>query len=179
MADQIITDIPLIRRYARHNEDADWRFRSYLKGSNKPDTEIDQTVQAITDEVWKDIDCTTCANCCKTLQIVVDDNDILQLSKSILIKPSQFVKLYVETDGDGTKLLKSQPCVFLGQDKKCTVYENRPKACRDFPYLHRPRFRNRSITMVSNLGICPIVFNVWQRLKDVYWGENSRRRKRL
>jgi hypothetical protein len=50
------------------------------------------------------------------------------------------------------------------------VYEDRPQACRDFPYLHTKGFRGRSLTALANATMCPIVFNVWQRLKQRLWG---------
>jgi len=45
------------------------------------------------------------------------------------------------------------------------VYEDRPQACRDFPYVHEPNFRSRTLSMIDNTATCPIVFNVWQQLK--------------
>jgi hypothetical protein len=75
--DGIIRELPRIARYARKNENDDLRFRTYLKGHLPlSDRELDRVVQEITEEVWSQIDCTTCANCCKTLQIVVDNTDI-------------------------------------------------------------------------------------------------------
>jgi Fe-S-cluster containining protein len=168
--DQIIRDISLIARYSRHNEAQDYRFRTFLKVecdlSNK---KLDSIVQETTDEVWRQIDCTTCANCCKTLQIIVDDADIRRLSARLGMSFPSFSKKYVLVAEDKTKYFASTPCVFLGADNRCTVYEDRPQACRDFPYLHSDGFRNRTFMMIDNCNTCPIVFNVWQRLKSRLW----------
>jgi len=176
MSDQIIREIPLIGRYSRHNEDADWRFRAYIKGYlNLSDEKLDTVVREETDRVWAQIDCTTCGNCCRTLQIVVDDADIKRLSTRLGIAPREFSKRYVKTDSETRqKHFASSPCSFLGEDNCCSVYEDRPQACRDFPYLHAPGFRRRSIMMVSNLSTCPIVFNVWQALKARLWKKQRR-----
>ena len=65
MPDKIIRDIPLIQRYSRHNEGEDFAFRAFLKGRlNLSDEELDAVAQETTDEVWKQIDCLTCGNCC-------------------------------------------------------------------------------------------------------------------
>ncbi|HEX5323418.1 MAG TPA: YkgJ family cysteine cluster protein [Capsulimonadaceae bacterium] len=167
---QIIREIPLIARYSRHNENNDYRFRTFLKAElDLSNRDLDAVVQEITDEVWKQIDCTTCANCCKTLQIVVDDADIRRLAAKLGMSFAAFSKKYVCVDPDKTKYFASTPCAFLGADNRCTVYEDRPQACRDFPYLHTTGFRQRTFMMIDNRATCLIVFNVWQRLKARLW----------
>lgn len=171
MPDQIIRDIPLIQRYSRHNEAEDIRFRTYLKvGLNLSNAELDAVVHETTDEVWKQIDCTACANCCRTLQIVVDDKDIRRLAAHFGTTVRQFSREYIRVAEDKTKHFVSPPCPFLRADNLCTVYEDRPQACHDFPFLHRKDFRSRSLTMLDNTATCPIVFNVWQRLKQRFKG---------
>ena len=164
--DSLIRDIPLIERYSRHNEAEDYRFRDFLKTRlNLSNAELDAVVRETTDAVWQQIDCTTCAHCCKTLQIVVDDADIQRLARRLETTPQAFAAQYVAVDTDKTRLFRSQPCPLLGPDNRCTVYEDRPKACRDFPYLHDKDFRSRTLAMIENAALCPIVFNVWRELK--------------
>ena len=79
--------------------------------------------------------------------------------------PGQFKSKYVGTDVDKSMHFNSQPCPFLGTDNRCTVYESRPTACHDYPYLYKSEFRSRSFMMIDSTATCPIVFNVWQRLK--------------
>jgi Fe-S-cluster containining protein len=166
MPEQIIREISRIKRYARHNEAEDYAFRDYLKfhlplSNNALDTLVLET----TDTIWRQIDCTTCANCCRTLQIVVDEKDIRRLARRFAMTPRDFTAQYVQTDADKTRFFAVSPCPFLGADNRCTVYEDRPQACRDFPYLHEKNVRSRSLTMVENTAVCPIVFNVWESLK--------------
>ena len=166
-ADSLIREIPLIQRFARHNEDDDYRFRDFLKTRlNRSTSETDSIVRNTTDEVWKQIDCTQCGNCCRTLQVVVDDQDIKRLSARLSATPAEFARRYVTVAADRTKHFSHSPCRFLGDDNRCTVYEDRPAACRDFPYLHQPHFVSRSLMMIENTATCPIVFNVWQALKE-------------
>lgn len=166
MPDQIIREIPLIKRYSRHNENEDFRFRTFLKVeldmSNK---QLDAVVLETTDEVWKHIDCKTCANCCRTLQIEVDNADIVRLAGHKSMTVSQFKRQYTAVAEDKTLHFVSTPCPFLGEDNLCSVYEDRPKACRDFPFLHGENFRSRTLGVIEHTSDCPIVFNVWQALK--------------
>jgi len=161
LGSELITDIPVIERIAQQTEDDDFDFRVYLKFRNKlSDKELDNTVRTITDEVWQKIDCTTCANCCKTLDITVSPADITRLSNRLNMTRKDFSTAYVTKDAMGDNILKSRPCVFLGADNRCTVYENRPEVCREFPYLHKDHFRSRSLNVIVNTTLCPIVFNV-------------------
>jgi len=166
-ADRIIREIPLIQRYARHNEAEDFRFRDFLKGClNLSVQATDEIVRKTTDEVWQQIDCLQCGNCCRTLEVVVDKADVSRLSERLGVTPEQFSRKYVKTAEDGTRHFAASPCAFLGEDNRCSVYEDRPKACRDFPYLHEKHFTSRSLMMIDNTATCPIVFNVWQALKQ-------------
>ena len=178
--EDIIRDLPRIARYARKNEAEDLRFRTYLKiylpMSNE---ELDGVVQEMTKDVCAQIDCTTCANCCRTLQIVVDNKDIARLSKQLGLSVRAFAERYVGEAEDRTKHFVTTPCPFLGADNRCTVYEDRPQACRDYPYLDAAHFRSRTLSMIENTATCPIVFNVWQRLKQHFRNRSrpSRRRR--
>lgn len=173
--DRIIRDIPLIQRYARHNEAEDYRFREFLKTrANLSTAAMDKVVRDTTDAVWKQIDCTKCANCCRTLQVVVDDTDIARLAARFGVPAKQFARRYVAVAADRVRHIAASPCPFLGDDNRCTVYEDRPRACRDFPYLHDTHFVSRTLTMIDNTAACPIVFNVWQKLKETL---GFRRRK--
>lgn len=165
--DGLIRELPLLRRYARHNEPEDVRFAAYVKNQlNLSNTELDALVVGLTDEVWAQIECTSCGHCCKHLQIVVDDKDIQRMSNKLDLTLKQFAQQYVSVAEDRTKHFTASPCPFLDGNNCCTAYEARPQACRDFPYLHAGNFRRRVLLMVDNGGLCPIVFNVWQRLKE-------------
>src|SRR5690349_7663272 len=174
MSDQIIREIPLIQRYSRHNEAEDMRFRTFIKFKlDLSNAELDKVVRETTDEVWKHIDCTACAHCCRTMQIEVDNKDIKRLAERLQMSVSQFSKRYIAIAEDKTKHFTTVPCPFLGQDNLCTVYDDRPQACRDYPYLYEDHFRSRTLSMIDNAAACPIVFNVWQALKHRF-----KRRKR-
>jgi uncharacterized protein len=173
MPEPLVRDIKLIGRYSRHNEAEDYRFAAFLKtGSPLSNAEMDATVREVTEAVWEQVDCLACGNCCRTLQIVVDAKDVRGLAARLAVTPKEFEQQYVRVAEDGVRHFDS-PCPFLGGDNACAVYEDRPQSCRDFPYLYSPGFRARTLVMVENLATCPIVFNVWGRLKG-RWGKRKR-----
>ena len=88
-----------------------------------------------------------------------------------------FVEKYVETAPDGVQHFRQTPCPFLSPDGPCTVYEDRPRACRDYPYLNLPRVRSRSLILLESRGSCPIVFNVWNEVRGRFERPGPPRRR--
>lgn len=142
-------------------EDENFKFRSYLKGQNTK--KIDKIVQRLNSEISNRIDCTTCGNCCMKLKPCINEEDILRLSHRLNRTPQQIKNDYIERE-EGEHSFKNFPCSFL-KEKKCTIYEDRPEDCRSFPHLHKKRFISRLWGVIENYSICPIVFNVLEKLK--------------
>ena len=61
--------------------------------------------------------------------------------------------------------LNTLPCVFLGDDNYCSIYEVRPKACREFPHTNRKKFYQISNLTLKNVAICPAAYNIVEALK--------------
>lgn len=172
--DGLIRELPRIRRYLRHNEREDARFAEHVKTRlNLSNADVDSVVRETTDAVWAKLDCLDCGNCCKQLQIVVDERDLQRLAKRLGVSAGDVRTKYVARAEDGTLHFRSSPCPFLGEDNACGVYEDRPQACRDFPYLHAGNFRSRVYVTWENAALCPIAFNVWERLK-AQWGKKKK-----
>ena len=63
----------------------------------------------------------------------------------------------------GEKVIAESPCPFLRGDL-CSLYEARPRDCREFPHLLKGEFRARATSTYTNAADCPIVFNVVEQL---------------
>lgn len=126
---------------------------------------LDRLIHPLHDEVFSCTNCLECANCCKTTGPLFTDKDIFSISKYLKIKPSIFVEKYLRIDEEKDYVLKSTPCVFLADDNSCTIYESRPKACRDFP--HTDRIKQSQLLQITqkNYEICPAVYKVIEKLK--------------
>lgn len=81
------------------------------------------------------------------------------------MRPLDFEATYLRTDEDGDRVLKEVPCPFLGADNYCSIYEDRPKACREFPHTDRPKFHQITQITAKNIAVCPAVFSMIERLK--------------
>ena len=141
-------------------------MKDFLKwlSKNAP-SNIDLLVHALHDEVFEEIDCLACAHCCKTVGPAIKDIDIERLSKQLRIKPSKLIEQYMEMDDDNDYIFRSHPCPFLLSDNYCTVYESRPKACREYPHTDRRRVMQLIQLHRKNIECCPAVFEVFKRLK--------------
>lgn len=155
-------DLNKIAIHAKEKEDENWNFRTFLKGCD--DKEIDSIVHELYQDVSSKIDCTVCANCCKTIQPILDKDDIAKLSKCINIAVTAFTEGFVTNDEEGKKVLNQIPCTFLNNNK-CIHYSSRPKDCNSYPHLHKRGFTFRLFGVLDNYSICPIVFNVYELLK--------------
>jgi Fe-S-cluster containining protein len=163
----LIIDIGEIARLSELNWDRNMDFRTFLKCSSRwaDGKELDALVHEILAEVTSGIDCTTCGNCCREMGVAVDADDIERLARRVGISPEEFEERHVAVDNDyGEKFMPETPCPFLGGNL-CTVYEDRPTVCREFPHLHKEHFRSRLFGVVDNSAMCPIVFNVYEELK--------------
>jgi len=159
------TDINKIRKMSKEKEDENWNFRSYLKGCDIPAKKIDSIVYELYQKVSSEIDCRTCANCCREIQPVLDQKDIERFSKCLGIPVAEFKDQYLVKDEEpGKFVFNKKPCPFL-KDNLCSHYICRPKDCKSYPHLDKSGFIFRLINMVGNCSICPIVFNVYESLK--------------
>lgn len=157
------TNLEKIARLSVKNEKENFRFRTYLKMQDSED--VDRIVHLISKEVTEQIDCTACANCCIKLHTNLNDREINTLAKIENLSKEDFIAANLEMDDplDGY-FLKEMPCKYL-KDKKCSIYEDRPGECRSYPNTDKDDFSSRTFGMINNYEICPIVFNVYERLK--------------
>jgi Fe-S-cluster containining protein len=159
----IETDLSRIAAFAHHHQAENDRFAAFLK--QQEPGQIDALVAALDKDISPGVDCTTCGNCCKSLMIVVSDEEADSLSEHLQQPRKEFDDHYLEKGSNGMMIINTIPCHFLS-DNKCTVYEHRFAGCREFPALHVPQFNKRLFTTFIHYDRCPIIFNVVEKLKE-------------
>lgn len=127
---------------------------------------LDDRFHTLHQEVFEQIDCLACANCCKTTSPIFISADIDRLAKTLRMKPSEFVATYLRVDDDKDYVLQTAPCPFLGADNKCLVYEDRPRACREYPHTDRKRMYQILDLTLKNTLVCPAVSRIVARLEQ-------------
>ncbi len=149
-------DLELHKKQAVQKQKEHERFLSQLK--KKPPKNLDVTVQNIHAEVFESIDCLQCAHCCKTTGPLFTEKDIERIAKGLRMKAADFESRFLRTDEDQDKVLNSLPCWFLNEDNTCSIYEMRPKACREFPHTDRKKIYQINHLTIRNTVICPAAF---------------------
>lgn len=128
--------------------------------------ELDTLFHDAHDKAFSCIDCLQCANCCTTTGPLLTDTDIKRVSKHLRMKDADFVVEYVRVDEDGDQVFKSMPCPFLGADNYCSIYEHRPKACKEYPHTDRTKQHQLLNLHLKNAGICPAVEEVLKEVSE-------------
>jgi Fe-S-cluster containining protein len=158
--DEILKDLP---QRAKDKQKEHKQFFRQLK--RKPPKDLDRLMQELHYKEFERTDCLKCANCCKTTGPLFTEKDIARLAKQFKVKPGVFIETYLRVDEEGDYVLRQLPCPFLGADNYCMVYENRPKACREFPHTDRKKFHQISHLTIKNVAICPAAFNIVEEMQ--------------
>ncbi|MFV0521254.1 MAG: YkgJ family cysteine cluster protein [Mangrovibacterium sp.] len=149
----------------RHRE-FDALFQKLRKKKTK---NLDDIVHRLHNEAFDEFDCLDCANCCKGISPIVIDKDMERLAKAERMKSADFIEKYLYRDEDYDYVFKQTPCPFLSADNYCFVYDNRPRACREYPHTDRARiFQILKLTQ-KNCEICPVVFEICKELCKLDW----------
>ena len=160
----MLTDLVEIGRLGKKKREENLRFRRHLKthGLNE------RRFRRMAEEIEEQIDCTVCANCCKVATARLIKRDVERLARHLRVKPEVFLRDYSEKSEDEGLILRrtAAGCVFL-DGTTCTVYDERPASCQDFPHLVRGAgsFVSRMWEMPDRACYCPIVYNALEAYK--------------
>jgi len=154
------------KEISKNKSDENKKFLHRLK--KQAARKVDDAFHKIHDDVFTETDCLACANCCKTTSPIFYRTDIERASKFLRMKPGDFIEKYLRIDEDKDYVLKSSPCTFLDNDNYCTIYEARPKACREYPHTDRKKMVQIMELTYKNTLVCPAVFEMVERLKKIY-----------
>jgi Predicted Fe-S-cluster oxidoreductase len=148
-------------------EKAQKSSKQWIAAFNKKQAnKLDDMVHDLHDEVFAEVDCLQCANCCKSISPTLYDKDIERLAKGMKMKPSEFIETYLLIDEENDYVFRETPCPFLDAENYCIVYENRPKACREYPHTDRVRFYQILKLTLKNTTVCPAAYYVMEGLKS-------------
>jgi Fe-S-cluster containining protein len=83
--------------------------------------------------------CLRCGGCCSGFSgtVLVNAAEIIVLAQRLDIAEADFRQRYTRAVGRGNVSLiekKNKDCIFFDKDIGCTVYSNRPRQCRTWPF---------------------------------------------
>lgn len=156
------TDLKKIKAIALQKAAENDLFRIFLKQQDS--NQIDQMVHHLNDTITSEIDCTQCGNCCKSLMINVTREEAVALAAQLQISLTAVKDKYLEESEQGQLIINAIPCHFL-KGTSCSIYKHRFTECREFPHLHKANFTGRLFGTFMYYEMCPIIFNVVEKLK--------------
>ncbi len=144
-------------------------FKKYLGRIEKlKPKELDDVAEKINAEVWQEIDCLTCANCCKRMTPTFTHKDIRRISKHLDMRPKDFKERwlrYEKKDKDWVNI--NQPCQFLDlSTNMCSVYEVRPADCAGFPHLTKKKMVDYVHVHQQNIEYCPATYKMVEKMME-------------
>lgn len=151
-----------LERQAAARKDTDRKLIAKLKKKNP--REVDRLMHAAHTEVFACTDCLQCANCCRTTGPLFTDRDMERIAKHLRMKVVDFIATYLRVDEDGDHVLQQVPCAFLGDDNMCSIYDVRPKACREYPHTDREKQHQLFGLTLRNVAVCPAVADILDRV---------------
>ena len=152
-----------VKELAKRNQEETNTFFTKLK--RKKPKNLDTVTHRIHEAVCAKFDCLKCANCCSSISPMITDKDIERMARYLKMKQVDFINRYLHIDEDQCFVFNDTPCPFLMNDNYCMVYDQRPKACAEYPHTDRRRFYQVLDLTMKNREICPIVYEVVEKLK--------------
>ena len=143
-------------------------LRSFLTSLEKNTPRgLDKLAVTLEKDVWLNVDCLTCANCCKTMSPTFTRADINRISKHFNLTPLAFKKKWLRKDRTGDMLNKTEPCQFLNlEDNKCSIYDIRPLDCSGFPHLPKKRMVDYLHVHKQNIEYCPATYRLVEKMQE-------------
>lgn len=126
---------------------------------------LDRWADQLHQQTFNEMDCLDCANCCKSIPPIITKTDSARIAKHLRLKVAEFQDQYVVQDEDGDLVMNSSPCPFLLPDNACSIYEVRPKACRQYPHTDQQTFSQNLHLHNINAYYCPGVHHILEEMQ--------------
>ena len=95
--------------------------------------------------------------------------DIDRDAQYLEITPEQFIDTYLEKEEYGINYqTKHKPCDFLQEDGNCKLGDCKPDSCKKYPYTDQPERLSSLLSILDTIEICPVAFEIFERLKKEY-----------
>ena len=151
---------------AERNDDENYQFLRSMKFRDYG-FEPDELAGELHRQAFQIVDCTRCANCCKTTETKFDEEDVARIAGHLNLSVNDFIETYLErAPEDPPYKTRQTPCPFLGEDNRCTIYDVRPVVCREYPHTDKEGLVFRTIGVANNTLVCPAVFWIVEQMKQ-------------
>ena len=153
------------KQKVRHNGK---QLKSFLTKTSKHNSKAwEASAEKMNKEVWQEVDCLSCANCCKTMTPTFTPTDIKRISAHLNTTPKELKEKWLHYDKkDKDCLNKLNPFQFLNlKTHKCDIYEVRPADCAGFPHLTKKKLPDYVHVHKQNVELCPATYKMVEKMQ--------------
>ena len=93
-------------------------------------------------------------------------DDVSGIAPFLGMSEQEFIDIHLIQPADGFEI--EAPCPFLKESGECAIQECKPSVCRDFPHTDKPDRLGSLLSVLLSAEICPVVFELLERLKERY-----------
>lgn len=152
---------------ASKKENENYKFRRFLK-NHADEKELDEQFLKLHNEIFNRYDCSKCRNCCKMFHAEIPIDEIERDAQYLGLTTDNFIETYLQKDEHGIGYItKNKPCDFF-VDNQCLLGECKPESCANFPHTNKPERLWSLLSFIGNVSICPIAYEICERLKQEY-----------
>jgi Fe-S-cluster containining protein len=157
----------VFRQKAKQQKTSLRRFLGKLE--RNPPRGLDTIAAKVDAEVWKEVECLSCGNCCKQMTPTFKKADVLRIAAHLDMTPAAFRNKWLTLDDEGKDWInKKQPCQFLDmKTNMCGIYEVRPADCAGFPYLKKRKMSEYIHVHQQNVEYCPATVRMVEKMKSL------------
>jgi Fe-S-cluster containining protein len=142
------------------------RLRRFLtKLESNPPKNLDLIAEEADREVWQEVDCLACSNCCRNMTPTFTLQDMKRIATHFRMSIPAFKEKWLYKDKKGEWMNRNQPCQFLDlKTNMCSIYAIRPADCASFPHLTKKKMVEYIHVHKQNIQFCPATFKMVEKL---------------
>lgn len=158
------------RKFKKRFEEKRKSLRRFITGTeNNPPHNLEALAEQTDKEVWTQVNCLSCANCCKVMSPTYTFRDIKRIAAHLSMRPKDFREKWLYLDKrENDWMNKSSPCQFLDlKSNMCSIYEVRLADCAGFPHLIKKPVTDYMYVHKQNIEYCPATMLFVEKLYEV------------
>ena len=161
------------RKFKKRFEEKRKSLRHFItRTENHPPYNLEALAEKADNEAWGQVNCFSCANCCKVMSPTYTFRDIKRIAVHLGMRPKDFREKWLYRDKkENDWMNKSLPCQFLDlKSNMCSIYEVRPGDCAGFPHLIKAPITDYMYVHKQNIGYCPATLLFVEKLNEAIHG---------
>ena len=152
--------------YANEHREENMAFRLFLKEHADSET-LDAQFLNYHKQYFEQYNCKECLNCCTQLSPLFEGKELEALAQAGNLYVEDILEVCEQVDYDSYEVIEGEKCPFLTEEG-CSISKNKPENCKDFPYTNQENRLGSMLGILSNLAICPVLYEIYDQLKKDY-----------